>query len=328
MNKVLVTGGLGVIGSMICRALLATSRQPVIYEMGRDTGLIRDIASDCAIEHGDIGDLPRLMAIVAQHKPQAIVHFAGQTGSRVEQFPWSSLNANLIGTATVFECARLAGIQRIVFPSSKMVYGPVAEKHRHPAYEPVPEEHPREPASHYGNLKRACEGLAAHYAQLYALDIIALRFGSVFGPGKFGLHNKVSPVVGLIEAALANRPFRLDCGAEQSDDLCYTRDCANGVIAALDSAARPGKFRAYNISAGELISLSQMIAVLKQLHPLWQCEAGPGLDYRGFGVGNYYRMALEKAHAELGFKPAFDFRRAVTDYVATLALQQRGKVSS
>lgn len=229
------------------------------------------------------------------------------------------LNTNLMGTATIFECARLAGIRHVIFPSSKMVYGPVAEKHRHPTYEPVPEEHPREPEDHYGNLKRACEALGTHYAQLYGLDIVALRSASVFGPGKFALHTRVSPVIALIEAAIANRPFRIASGADQSDEMCYTRDCANSVIAALDSAACPGKFRAYNISSGELISLRGMIAVLKELYPHWECETGPGLDYRGYGVPYYFRMATQKAQAELGFKAMFDFRRSVIDYADTLA---------
>lgn len=319
MNKVLVTGGLGVVGSMVCRALLAASRQPVIYDLAGNTGLIADIAGDCVIEHGNICDMPRLMGVVSYHKPDGILHLAGQTGPHVEQFPWSSLNSNLMGTATVFECARLAGVQRIVFPTSKTVYGPVAEKHRHPTYEPVPENHPLEPERHYSRLKVACEKLAGHYAPLYGLDIIALRFGSVFGPGKFGMHDKVSPVMGLIEAAMANRPLHFDFGADQRDDLCYTGECANGLIAALDSVAQRGKFRAYNIASGELISLSEMIGVMKELYPRWRCDAGPGLDYRRYGVGYYFEMATQKARDELGFKPLFDFRRAAIDYTETRA---------
>jgi UDP-glucose 4-epimerase len=318
MRKVLVTGGLGMVGSMVCRRLLASSRQPVIYDMGGNTGLITDIAGNCVIERGDVCDLPRLMGVVAEHRPVAIMHIAGQIGPHVEQFPWASLNANLVGTATVFECARLAGVQRIVFPSSRSVYGPVAQKHRHPTYEPVPEAHPLEPERHYSRLKVACEGLADHYAKLYGLDVIALRFASVFGPGKAGIDQKNSLVMGLIEAAIANRPLRIESGAEQCDDLCYTGECANGVIAALDSVARPGKFRAYNIASGELISLREMITVLKDLHPRWSGEAGPGLDYRGHGAGYYFKMETQRAQAELGFKPLFDFRRATIDYAETL----------
>lgn len=323
MNKVLVTGGLGMIGPFVCRALLATSRQPVIYDMGSDTGLLRDIAADCLIERGNICDLPRLMDVVKQHEPLAILHFAGQTGPQVEQFPWASLNANVVGTATVFECARLSGIQRIIFPSSKMAYGPVAEKHRHPTYEPVPEDHPLAPPKHYGKMKRAMEGLADHYAQLYGLDIIALRFGSAFAPGRALLHAKVSPVIELIEAAIANRPFRIEFGADQRDDFCYSGESANGVIAALDSIPRPSKFRAYNIASGELISLREMIAVLKAIYPSWTGEAGPGLDYRRYGVGYYYKMATHKAQTEIGFKPMFDFRSSVIDYAQTLARLQK-----
>ena len=194
----------------------------------------------------------------------------------------------------------------------------MAEKHRHPTYEPVPEAHPREPLLLYGKLKRMCEDVADHYAQLYGLDIIALRFASAFGPGRFGLHARVSPVLELIEAAIANRPFRIECGAEQCDDLCYSGESANGFMAALDSVACPGRFRAYNIGSGELISLREMIAVLKDLYPSWSAEAGPGLDYRRLGAGYYFRMATRKAQTELGFKPLFDFRRAATDYAGTL----------
>lgn len=317
-QKVLVTGGLGIIGAYVCRALLATSRQPVIYDLGGNTGLIRDIAADCVVEHGNACDLPRLMGVIARHEPMAIAHLAGQIGPSVEQYPWSSLNANLIGTTTVFEAARLSGIQRIVFPSSRQVYGPIAEKHRHPTYDPVPEDHPRKPLLLYGKIKRACEDIADHYARLYGLDIIALRFASCFGPGRFGLHAQVSPMWGLIEAAIADRQFRIEYGADQCDDLCYSGESANGFIAALDSVACPGKFRAYNISSGELISLREMIAVLKGLYPSWSAEAGPGLDYRRSGLGNYFKMATEKAHAEIGFKPLFNYRLAAIDYAATL----------
>ena len=61
-----------------------------------------------------------------------------------------------------------------------------------------------------------------------------------------------------------------------------------------------------------------MIAVLKELYPSWNGEAGPGLDYRRFGVGYYYKISTQKAQAEIGFKPIFDFRRAVVDYAETL----------
>lgn len=324
MKNVLVTGGLGIIGSFLCRALLATSRQPVIYDVASDTGLIRDIADACVIERGNITDLPRVMGIISQHRPEAIIHLAGHVGPDVERFPWTSLNANVIGSATVFEAARLSGIQRIVFPSSRQVYGPVAPRHRHPHYEPVTEEHPREPLLLYGKLKRVCEDMADHYARLHGLDIIGLRFGSTFGPGRLGRHDKVSPVLALIESAIANRPFSIEYGADQCDDLCYSGEYANGLITALDSVARPGHFRAYNISAGELISLRDMIAVLERLYPEWRGEAGPGLDYRRLGAGYYFRMATEKAQTELGFKPRFDFRAAVVDFAETLKRLKRG----
>lgn len=318
-EKILVTGGLGMVGAFVCRALIASGRRPVVFDLGSSTARLKDIAHQCDFVQGNVTDLPTLLGAVREHEPAALLHFGAQVGPEVETNPWGSLNANLMGTVTVFECARLTGIERVIFPSSKMAYGPVAERHRHPHYQPVPEEHPREPLKLYGKIKRMCEDVAAHYAQRYGLDIMALRFGSAFAPGKFGRHGKVSPVMGLIEAAIAGRPMRIDHGAQQCDDLCYSGESANGALAALQSPRKPGEFRVYNIASGELISLARMIEILQELFPGWTAEAGPGIDYRDMGVEYYFLMSTRKAAAEIGFQPKFDFRKAVLDYQETLA---------
>ena len=330
MEKILVTGGLGIIGSFVCRALLTSSRMPVVYDLSSDYSLMRDIASDCLIERGDVCDLPCLLSAIAEHKPVAIIHLAGRVGPSVEQNPWSSLSSNLIANTTVFEAARLSGVQRIIYPSSRQVYGPVAETHRHPNYEALIEDHPREPVIFYGKLKRAVEDIADHYARLYGLDIIALRLASSIGPGG---HSKLrdasglsSPVIGLIESAIANRPFEVEFGADQSDDLCYSGEAANGFLAALSSVFNPGQFRAYNIGSGELISLRGMVEVLRDLYPSWCGKVGPGLDYRRLGLGYYFKMSTQKAKVELGFIPAFDFRRTVIDYAQTS--ERLGKITN
>jgi nucleoside-diphosphate-sugar epimerase len=320
-EKVLLTGGLGMLGSHVSRALVASGRRPVIYDSGTDTTLIADVASRCDIVQGNLDDLPRIMNAIKDHKPTAILHFAAQVGAAVDKFPWTALHANLVGTTAMFECARLMGVERVVFPSSKMVYGHVAQRHQHPRYEPVSEEHPLQPLILYAKLKRAAEDMAAHYAQMYGLDIVAFRFGSSFGPGKTG-RSKAIPLMGLIESAIARQPFHMECGAEQFDDYCYSGEAANAALAALDAPLQRGKFRAYNIASGELISLGQIVALLKELYPGWNGSAGPGLDYRKIGPGYYFKMDSGKAQQEIGFRPRFDFRSAVLDYAALLELQK------
>jgi UDP-glucose 4-epimerase len=317
-ENVLVTGGLGMVGAFVCRALIASGRHPVIYDMGRNTALIRDIEKRCKIVQGDVTDLPRLAGALKEHQIRAILHFGAAVGPTVETTPWASIQSNYMGSTTVFEAARLVGIQKIVFPSSKMVYGPVDERHRHPRYEPVLETHSREPQKLYGKLKKAIEDTAEHYAALYGLDIKALRFGSAYGPGKFGRHGKVSPVMGIIEAAIANRPMAIEHGADQRDDLCYAGESANGALAALDAPATPGRYEVYNIASGELISMAEMIDVLGDLFPRWHGQVGAGVDYRDIGSGYYFLMGTEKARTELQFQPKFDFRRAAEDYHETL----------
>lgn len=320
-DTVVITGGLGMVGSHITRALVRSGRRPVVYDAGTDTDLVSDVAAQCDMVQGSVEDMPRFIGVLREHQPCAILHFAAQVGPHVELQPWSSLHANLLGSVNMLECARLADVPKVIFPSSKMVYGPVALQYQHPVYEPVTEEHPREPNNFYGKLKRATEDIAAHYAELYALDIIAFRFGSSFGPGKRGRH-KVA-VSALIEAAIVGETMHLAHGGDQCDDLCYSAEAARASMAALQSPPSPGSFRAYNIASGELISLQQVIAVLQRLYPGWDGRAGTGLDYRNMGVGHYFAMAIGKAAQELAYKPQFDFASAVHDYAALLKVRDQ-----
>jgi len=311
-DVVMVTGGLGLVGSHVSRALVASGRRPLIYDLRPDTAMIPDIASSCTVVQGGLDNLPRLIGAINEHKPTAILHFAAQVGEQVEKQPWSALNANLMGTAAVFEAARLTGIRRVVFPSSKMAYGAVSERHRHPAYEPVPEEHALDPKDLYGKLKHAIEDIAAHYAPLYGMDLTALRFASSFGPGGPGRHKVL--VMRVIESAITGQPLHVDTGAEQADHFCYSAEAANAALAALDAPVQPGRFRAYNIAGDELLSMAQIIEILKEMYPGWQGSVAPGLDYRKIGTGYYYAMDTRRARDELGWKPRFDFRGAVRDY--------------
>ena len=320
-DTVVLTGGLGMLGSHVTRALVRSGRRPVVYDVGNDTELVSDVAAQCDIVQGSVEDMPRFLSVLRENRPRAILHFAAQVGPHVERQPWSSLHANLLGTVNMLECARLMDVPRVIFPSSKMVYGPVALQHQHPVYEPVSEDHVREPNNFYGKLKRATEDIAEHYAELYGLDVIALRFGSTFGPGNRGRH-KVA-VAALIETAIAGEPMHLPHGAEQCDDLCYGGEAARASLAALQAPTSPGRFRAFNIASGELISLVQIIGVLCRLYPGWDGRAGTGLDYRNMGVGHYFAMAIGKAERELGYKPQFDFASAVRDYAILLKLRNQ-----
>ena len=318
VDKVLVTGGQGMVGAAVCRALLTEGRQPVIADVHTDNTLIADVAHACIVEQADIRDLDRLHALARLHSPVAIVHLAGLVGPEVERDSARAIAVNLEGSVAVFECARQAGIARVVLMSSKMVYGPALPSYQHPYYQPVPESHPREPHKLYGKLKRAVEDIADHYGKAYGLDMVALRCGATYGPGKFGRNDKVSPVMGLIEAAFHGRPFQVAVGAQQGDDLCYIAEVGNGIMAVLNAPARPGGLRCYNISSG-LITLGEVAQTLREIFPSADLDVGPGLDYRGYGgLGYYFQLAIDRAQQDLGFVVRYPFRVAVQDYCASL----------
>lgn len=230
----------------------------------------------------------------------------------------SALINNMVPTVQHVKAGRLRALAVTSKTRSKVVPDvPVPERHRHPTYDPVPEDIALSPQKLYAKLKRTNEDLAGHYASVYGLDVVALRFGSAFAPGKAGRFAITNPVMSMIEAAAAGTPYQVETGGDQCDDLCYSGESANGFLAVLGSAPRHGHFRVYNISHGELVSLRQMAETLQDMIPGWHVEIGPGLDYRNYGLGAYFRMSLKKASEEIGYRPKFDFRLAAADYIET-----------
>lgn len=317
-NVVLVTGGLGQIGSHVSRALIAAGRTPLIYDLRTEAELIPDIVAQCMIVRGGLDNFPCLIDAIAESKPAAVLHFAAKVGQEVERQPWNAIASNFVGTAAVFEAARLCGVRRVIFGSSKMVYGGVEKSHQHPLFQPVTEDHPREPQDAYGKLKRATEDIASHYASLYQMDLTALRFASSFGPAGPSRHKVLLSQV--IESAVRGQPLHIETGGEQADTYCYSAEAANAAIAALDAPTALGRFRAYNIAGDELLTLADIVSILKELYPQWDGRVGGGLDYKRTGLGAYYRMDTSRARAELGWQPRFDFREAVRDYARVMDL--------
>ncbi|MGH7088316.1 MAG: NAD-dependent epimerase/dehydratase family protein, partial [Stellaceae bacterium] len=138
--KVLITGGMGVMGAEAARRFVAEGHRPVIFARHRDDGLIRDIADKIDVELGDILDLPRLLQVMKQHRVTHVVHAAAFVGAVSAANPALSVQVNVTGTMNMLEAARLMEVARFVFTSAKGVYGAPLPDHGHPTYRPLGED--------------------------------------------------------------------------------------------------------------------------------------------------------------------------------------------
>jgi UDP-glucuronate 4-epimerase len=192
-------------------------------------------------------DLAPLVAATA-----GVFHLAAQPGVRAswgDSFPLY-VRENVIATQRVFEAAARAEI-RVVFASSSSVYG------NSEAYPTAEEVRPR-PISPYGVTKLSCEHLASAYAESLGLDVVALRYFTVYGP-----RQRPDMAFARLTRAVARRePFHVYGTGEQSRDFTYVGDAVAATHAAMDRAPSGA---VYNVGGGAEASLREVIDLCERL---------------------------------------------------------------
>ena len=245
--KVLLTGGAGFIGSVVQERLAAVGADVVVFDRAGDP---RD----------DVTDLDRVRSASADCS--VIVHLAAKVGLGVELSDIDDyVRQNDLGTAVVLRAAAEAGVSRIVYASSMVVYGegayscpdhgPVAPPPRRAAdlargrFEPscprcgsslvpglVPESAPLDPRNVYAATKAHGERLAAIWSRETGGEVAALRFHNVYGPG-MPRHTPYAGVASLFRASLEQgQPAQVLEDGRQRRNFVHVADVAGAVVAA------------------------------------------------------------------------------------------------
>ena len=170
---ILVTGGAGYVGSHACKALAARGYRPITFD-----NLVYGHSAAVKwgpLDLGDIADRDRLDAVIAKHRPQAVMHFAAFTyvGESVAD-PGKYYRNNVAGTLSLLEAMRDHGIGKLVFSSTAATYGT-------PATVPIPETATKAPINPYGRSKWTAEQMIADFASAHGLRSAALRYFNAAG---------------------------------------------------------------------------------------------------------------------------------------------------
>lgn len=314
--KVLITGGMGVIGSMVSDRFVQEGHRPVIMARHLDRNLIRPIEDKVDIELGDVLDLPRILSIIQSYKITHIVHTAALVGALSNQNPPQSIHINVIGTLNILEAARLMKVQRVVYTSAKGIYGHIDGEYAHPTYKPLPEDHPKRPMRIYESAKLMGEHMGQFYQRTYGLEFTALRFSMTYGPGKTVRHGAMSVLSHIIEGAYSGKAVRIEKGGDEKDDMIYNKDVAHGIY--LACTVPKLRYDAYNIGTGIGFTLQDVANEVKRLIPEADIQIGPGLHFLG-GPTHYYSIYdITRAREDLGFSPQFTLGGAIKDYLEIL----------
>lgn len=304
--RVLVTGGAGYIGSHTCKLLAEAGHAPIVFD-NFSTGH-RWLARFGAVVEGDIANKAAIAAALAEHRPDAVIHFAASAyvGESMRD-PLRYFRNNVAGTLNLLEAMAETAVSKLVFSSSCATYGI-------PPVVPITEDSPQSPINPYGTSKLVGEQMMRAAAEAGLLDCIALRYFNASGAeptGEIGeCHDPETHIIPLILDAIdrTDRSFTvLGDDYDTADGSCvrdylHVVDLARAHITALDTLpGRPG-FRALNLGTGTGHSVKEVVAAAKRV-------TGGTLTVvvgdRRPGDPPVLIADATRAHALLGWRPLF-----------------------
>jgi UDP-glucose 4-epimerase len=227
--KILVTGGAGFIGSHVVDAYVAAGHEVVVVD-NLSTGKRENLNRRARFVEADILD-PATTDLIREQRPDVVNHHAAQIDVRRSVAdPLFDARVNVLGTVTLLDAARQAGVKRFVSVSSGgAVYG---EQETFPA----PETHPTWPVSPYGVSKRSGE-LYAHFFQAqYGMPFVALRYANVYGPRQ-DPHGEAGVVAIFSLKMLRDESLTVNGDGTQTRDYVYVGDVARMSVLAIGADA-------------------------------------------------------------------------------------------
>lgn len=305
--KILVTGGAGFIGSAVVRLAMARGHQVVNLDALTYAANLANVAvvadhPGYAFEHADIRDRPALDRILAQHRPDAIMHLAAESHvDRSIDGPAAFIDTNVTGTFHLLEAARAYWQQtrpegfRLHHVSTDEVFGSL------PATGRFDETTPYDPRSPYSASKAASDHLVRAWGETYGLPVVVSNCSNNYGP--FHFPEKLVPVV--ILNALAGRPIPVYGDGAHIRDWLYVEDHAEALLAVLTRGEVGRSYAIGGEAEARNLDLVRMIcAHMDRLNPsgaphdrlITFVEDRPGHDRR-------YAIDPSRVRRELGWSP-------------------------
>ncbi|PIS42492.1 MAG: epimerase [Candidatus Kerfeldbacteria bacterium CG08_land_8_20_14_0_20_40_16] len=262
MTTILVTGGAGFIGSHLCKKLIEQDKVVICldnfnnyYSPLRKIENIKPFLKkgNFFLQVVDVTNKTALEEVFKKHKLDKVVHLAARAGVRpsIEQ-PLLYQEANVQGTVNLLELSKKYGIKNFIFGSSSSVYG---ENKKIPFSENDNVDYPISP---YAASKKACELFCFTYSHLTNLNIVCLRFFTVYGPQG---RPDMAPYLFTEQIQRGKELIRYGDGTTRRD-YTYIDDIIQGILAALE---KNFKFEIINLGNSQTVELNYFINVIEGL---------------------------------------------------------------
>ncbi len=310
--RVLITGGAGMIGSTLAHLLCEQGAELLLVDAmlpdyGANLFNLEGIRDRVTLIQGDIRDSSRMRQWV--DGADFIFNLAAQVSyvdSNVD--PMLDLDINCRGHLNLLmACARFNRRAKLVFTSSRFVYGTVE-------YNPVDEKHPFNCLSIYGIHKLAGEKYYRFYHDAHGLDTVSLRISNPYGPRQQMKHSKYGIVNWFIRLALDGKPLTVFGEGTQKRDYIFVEDVASGLLAAAQSPHTAGQV--YNLGVGEGTRFVDMANLVAAQVPGTEVVHLPWPQERYFVETGDFISDICRLKAATGWQPKIPLAEGIARTVA------------
>jgi nucleoside-diphosphate-sugar epimerase len=262
---VLVTGGTGQVGSFLCKSLLRSGQEVIVFDAKPNLENIRDIKNKVELVEGDVTSLVSIVETIRKFHVEVVYHLAAIVVLESRENPVKSAAVNCLGTVNVFEAGRTTNLERIVYMSSSAVYGRPEGYGRGMVSE---DDIPRCPNDPYSATKVMNEVFGQHYYTKFGVKTLGLRLAATWGPGRYvgftGAFNQMLHKLAVGEEAVLPPDFAYP-GAQLR--WLYVEDLGDVLAFAGRVSEDLIKRRLYNLGTRKPFTPIEFVSTLKEVLP-------------------------------------------------------------
>lgn len=310
--ELLVTGGGGYIGSIVCEELILQGYRVITMDNFQE-GNREAILPDVTLYEGDFGDKQLLETVFSKHSIEAVLHFAAETTIEFSMTdPAKYFKNNLINGVTLLDVMLKYDCRDFIFSSTAATYG-------EPQYTPIDEDHPQQPINAYGESKLMFEKVLDWYHRAYNVRYNAFRYFNVAGASeKLGeSHKHESHLIPLIIQTIMGKRSHLHIFGNDYDtkdgtcirDYIHVKDLAQAHIIALKNLAKNPN-DCYNLGNGSGFSVKEVVQTVEQVTDK---KVLIRETTRRQGDPAVLIASSNKAKQILGWKPAYELLSVIVE---------------
>lgn len=257
-KNILVTGGNGFIGSHIVDRLVKDGHYVVVIDNKSSDASDKQYYNDKAVYYNiDITDYNKLTDFLVFKNIDIVYHLAAE--ARIQptlKDPILAAKTNMLGTCTILQCAREAGVKRVIYSSTSAAYGLKNEP-------PLTEDMPNDCLNPYAVTKTGGEELCKMFTSLFGLDTVIFRYFNVYG-NRSPLKGQYAPVIGIFMRQKANNePMTIVGDGTQRRDFVHVEDVVEANIRAADLTNKSVIGQVINVGTGVNYSVNDIARMIK-----------------------------------------------------------------